>query len=117
MTKNDLLKNNFEIIKNNEFDNFNSIHISPLYGSAKSFAIKELFAQNNLLVLLLTETKLVNEFKVELSILGLSDDLIVIDDFNIESIQEKLTEISKRKKFILISTYQILTLKLPDKKK
>ncbi|HQF42658.1 MAG TPA: transcription-repair coupling factor [Ignavibacteriaceae bacterium] len=117
MTKNDLLKNNFEIIKNNEFDNFNSIHISPLYGSAKSFAIKELFAQNNLLVLLLTETKLVNEFKVELSILGLSDDLIVIDDFNIESIQEKLTEISKRKKFILISTYQILTLKLPDKEK
>ena len=117
MTKNDLLKNNFEIIKNNEFDNFNSIHISPLYGSAKSFAMKELFAQNNLLVLLLTETKLVNEFKVELSILGLSDDLIVIDDFNIESIQEKLTEISKRKKFILISTYQILTLKLPDKEK
>jgi len=117
MTKNDLLKNNFETIKNIEFNNLNSIHISPLYGSAKSLAIKELFAQNNLLVLLLTETKLVNEFKVELSVLGLSDDLIVIDDFNIESIQEKLTEISKRKKFILISTYQILTLKLPDKEK
>lgn len=117
MTKNDLLKNNFEIIRNIKFDNFNSINISPLYGSAKSFAIKELFAQNNFLVLLLTETKLVNEFKVELSVLGLSDDLIVIDDFNIESIQEKLTEISKRKKFILISTYQILTLKLPDKEK
>ncbi len=91
--------------------------ISPLYGSLKSFYIKVLFNKNEQLVLLLAESKLVNEIKVELNILGLADYLIVIDDFNIESIQEKITEISKRKKFVLVTTYDILNLKLPDKEK
>ena len=85
--------------------------ISPLYGSLKSFSIKVLFNKNEQLVLLLAESKLVNEIKVELNILGLADYLIVIDDFNIESIQEKITEISKRKKFVLVTTYNILNLK------
>jgi transcription-repair coupling factor (superfamily II helicase) len=91
--------------------------ISPLYGSSKSFFVIELFGKNEQLVLLLAESKLVSETKVELNILGLADDLIVIDDFNLESIQEKLTEINKRKRFVLITTYEILNLKLPDKEK
>ena len=91
--------------------------ISPLYGSAKSFSVNELFNKNKQLVLLLIDSKLVNETKVELNILGLADDLIVIDDFNLESIQEKLTEINKRKGFILLTTYEILNLRLPDKEK
>ena len=91
--------------------------ISQLYGSSKSFAVKELINSNDQLVLLFAESKTVHEIKVELNVLGLADDLIVIDDFNLESIQEKLTEISKRKKFILITTYEILNLKLPDKEK
>ena len=95
----------------------NFIKISPLYGSSKSFATKELSEKHNQIILLLPEIKLVNEIKVELTVLELADNLIIIDDFNLESIQEKLTEISKRKKFILISTYQILNLKLPDKEK
>lgn len=103
--------------KNFNFQNSKVLYVSPLYGSSKSFAVKEIFETNEQLVLLLQDIKLVNEFKVELSVLGLADDLIVIDDFNLESIQEKLTEISKRKKFILISTYEILNLKLPDKEK
>lgn len=91
--------------------------ISPLYGSSKSFAVKDLLGKNEQIVLLLSDIKLVNETKVELSVLGLGENLIVIDDFNLESIQEKITEISKRKKFVLLSTYQILNLKLPDKEK
>lgn len=91
--------------------------ISPLYGSSKSFAVKEIFETNGQVVLLLSDNKLVNETKVELSVLGLAEDLIIIDNFNLESIQEKITEISKRKKFVLISTYEILNLKLPDKEK
>ena len=91
--------------------------ISPLYGSSKSFAIKDIFKKYKQLILLLADNKLVNELKVELNVLGLADDLIAIDDFNIESIQEKLTEIYKRKRFILISTYEILNLKLPDPEK
>ncbi len=91
--------------------------ISPLYGSSKSIAVKEIFNKNDQLVLLLSDIKLVNETKVELNVLGLADDLIVIDDFNLESIQEKIAEISKRKKIVLITTYEILNLKLPDKEK
>ena len=91
--------------------------ISPLYGSSKSFSIKDLLDKNEQIVLLLSDIKLVNETKVELSVLGLGENLIVIDDFNLESIQEKITEISKRKKLVLLSTYAILNLKLPDKEK
>ncbi len=91
--------------------------ISPLYGSSKSFAVKDLFAENEQLALLLVDNKTVHETKVELNILGLADDLIIIDDFNLESIQGKLTELSKRKKFVLLTTYEILNLKLPDKEK
>ncbi len=94
-----------------------SIFTSSLYGSSKSFAVKDLFLQNEQLVLLLADNKTVHETKVELNILGLADDLIVIDDFNLESIQEKLTELSKLQKFVLITTYEILNLKLPDKEK
>jgi transcription-repair coupling factor (superfamily II helicase) len=96
---------------------YKTMFTSPLYGSSKSFTVKSLFAINKQLVLLLFDSKSVNETKVELSILGLIDDLIVIDDFNLESIQEKLTELSKRKKFILITTYELLNLKLPEKEK
>jgi len=91
--------------------------ISPLYGSSKSFAVKDLLEKNEQIVLLLSDIKLVNETKVELNVLGLGDNLIVIDDFNLESIQEKITEISKRKIFVLVTTYEILNLKLPDKEK
>lgn len=91
--------------------------ISPLYGSSKSISVKDLSDTNDQIVLLLPDTKEVNETKVELNVLELADLLVVIDDFNMESIQEKLTEISKRKKFILLSTNQLLNLKLPDKEK
>jgi transcription-repair coupling factor (superfamily II helicase) len=100
-----------------EVSNARANFISPLYGSSKSFAVKDLLNKNEQVILLLSDIKLVNEAKVELSVIGISDDLIVIDDFNLESIQEKITEISKRKKFVLITTYQILNLKLPDKEK
>lgn len=100
-----------------KFSSETSLIISPLCGSSKSFFVKEYFKNNNHIALLFQETKIVNEFKVELNVLELSDHIIVIDDFNLESIQEKLTEISNRKKFILLSTYQILNLKLPDKEK
>jgi transcription-repair coupling factor (superfamily II helicase) len=111
-----LILNNF--LRNIDLNKSDRISfISPLYGSSKCFAAKELFEKHNQIILLLPETKLVNEIKVELTVIDLSDNLIVIDDFNLESIQEKLTEISKRKKFILLTTYQVLNLKLPDKEK
>ena len=114
LTKNSFL-HNLDFAKS---ENLYSINlISPLYGSSKSFAVKDLLEKNEQIVLLLSDIKLVNETKVELSVLGLADSLIIIDDFNLESIQEKITEISKRKKFVLVTTYEILNLKLPDKEK
>jgi len=114
LTKNSFL-NNLDFAKS---ENLYQIEfISPLYGSSKSFAVKDLLGKNGQLVLLLSDIKLVNETKVELSVLGFAESLIVIDDFNLESIQEKITEISKRKKFVLVTTYEILNLKLPDKEK
>ncbi|MBP9120712.1 MAG: transcription-repair coupling factor [Ignavibacterium sp.] len=114
LTKNSFL-HNLDFAKS---ENLYSINfISPLYGSSKSFAVKDLLEKNEQLVLLLSDIKLVNETKVELSVLGFAESLIVIDDFNLESIQEKITEISKRKKFVLVTTYEILNLKLPDKEK
>ncbi len=99
-------------------DKENSIKfINPLYGSSKSFVVKDLFAKIAQIVLLFQDNKIVHETKVELNVLGLADDLIVIDDFNLESIQEKITEISSRKRFVLVTTYEILNLKLPDKEK
>ncbi|MDY0081581.1 MAG: transcription-repair coupling factor [Ignavibacteriaceae bacterium] len=117
MIRYDFVKLDFDLIPDRNLSDLNNVHISPLYGSSKSFFVVELFEQKKQIVLLFSETKLVNEFKVELSVLGLADYLIGVDDFNLESIQEKLTEISKREKFILISTYQILTLNLPDRDK
>jgi transcription-repair coupling factor (superfamily II helicase) len=114
LTKNSFL-HNLDFAKS---ENLYSINfISPLYGSSKSFAVKDLLEKNEQIVLLLSDIKLVNETKVELNVLGLAESLIVIDDFNLESIQEKITEISKRKKFVLVTTYEILNLKLPDKEK
>jgi len=114
LTQNSFL-NNLEFT---ESENSNPIKfISPLYGSSKSFAVKDLLDKNDQIVLLLSDIKLVNETKVELNVLGLADSLIGIDDFNLESIQEKITEISNRKKFVLLTTYEILNLKLPDKEK
>ncbi|RPI63228.1 MAG: transcription-repair coupling factor, partial [Ignavibacteriales bacterium] len=107
----------FELSKVIDFVKSKIIFISPLYGSSKSFVVKDLLDKNEQIVLLLSDIKLVNETKVELNVLGLGENLIVIDDFNLESIQEKITEISKRKKFVLVTTYEILNLKLPDKEK
>ncbi len=114
------LSNNFfsNYLKFSSTENSNeTIFISPLYGSSKSFIVKELINNYNQIVILFSESKTVHEVKVELNVLGFGDDLIVIDDFNLESIQEKITEISKRKKIILITTYEILNLNLPNKEK
>ncbi|MDZ7766153.1 MAG: hypothetical protein U5K00_17320 [Melioribacteraceae bacterium] len=61
------------------------------------------------------DTKSVNEAKVELTILGLDKNLIVIEKFDEESIQEKLTDLNQKEKVVLISTYKVLQAPLPSK--
>ncbi len=93
----------------------NKLFISSLYGASKSFLIEALIKQENQLVILLPEIKATEELNVELGILGLEKETILIDDFRAETIQGKLTDVSNRDKHIIISTYDLLNLKLPQK--
>jgi len=90
--------------------------ISPLSGSLKTFVISELIKRENQLVVLFPDVQSMAEFSVELDVLGVSQHVISISEFKPEPIQEKLTELSSRNKFILISTYQLIREKLPTKK-
>jgi transcription-repair coupling factor (superfamily II helicase) len=104
----------------NEISSFktsqNKITISPLHGFTKAFLIKELSNKLNQLVVLVKDAIAAEELNVELSLIGLNERTILIDDLNPEQIQPKLTEVNTREKFTLISTYNILDLKLPSKK-
>lgn len=91
------------------------VYISPLYGCTKSLFVKKLFEKEKVVLVLQPDEKSAAEFNVELNVLGLSKDILLIDEIKSELLQEKLTEISCREKFILISTYDILNLQLPDK--
>ncbi|MDP3683218.1 MAG: transcription-repair coupling factor, partial [Ignavibacteria bacterium] len=89
--------------------------ISPLCGASKSFLVKELFEKENQIVVLLPSEQAVLEMNVELNILELSEHLLTITELKTETLQEKLTELSKREKIILLSTYELLTCSLPSK--
>ena len=94
---------------------FNTLFCSPLYGVSKSLLILQLSETENQIVLLLPDSKSAEEIFIELTLLGHEEHLILLGDFARESVQEKLTKISRVKKFVLISTYELLTLKLPAK--
>ena len=91
------------------------IFCSPFNGVSKSVLVLKLNELENQIVLLLPESKSAEEIFVELNLLGLSDQLIILEDFTREAVQEKLTKISRQNKFVLISTYELLSLKLPAK--
>jgi len=90
--------------------------ISPLYGAAESLFINELIKDESQIFVLTPDDKLATELSVELELISLNRRIILLNDLKAESIQEKLTEISNSKKFVLISTYQLLSLQLPNKK-
>ncbi len=94
-----------------------NISVSPLFGSSKALAVKELSEHFNNILLLLTDTKTVDEYYVELAVLGLEKQIIIINEFSPAHLQEKLTAVTSSEKFILISTYQLLNCVLPPKEK
>jgi transcription-repair coupling factor (superfamily II helicase) len=91
------------------------IYVSAFAGSSKSVFVRKINPACEQIVVLCTTVQSVNETKVELSLLGLEDKLIVIDELNIDALQEKLTDINNRGHFVLLSTYDLLKLKLPSK--
>lgn len=91
------------------------IYVSPFSGSSKSLMIKKIAHSENQILLMLPNVQAVNEVKVELSILGLEKSVVAADDLSPEMLQEKLTDLNSRKNFVLLSTYELLKLKLPSK--
>jgi transcription-repair coupling factor (superfamily II helicase) len=100
---------NYLNTKNNVF------YSSVLHGSSKTIFISALTNYKDQILLLLPDRNSVNEFNVELSILGLEGKLVAIDNIEIDSIQERLTSIKNKTKSIIISTYDILKVKLPTR--
>lgn len=104
-----------EILKAVNNNSQKIIAVSSFPGSSNSLTIKLLFEKENQIVILLPDVQHVNETNVEMNILGLGEFTVVIDKFNSEDIQEKITDLNNREKFILITTYQIFKKKLPAK--
>lgn len=102
-------------VSSNDFVN-NKLFVTPFAGSSRQITISQLIGSEKQILILCPTVQSVNETRVELRILGCEDCLVQEIDFNSGSLQEKLTEISKREKFILVSTYDILKTKLPSKK-
>jgi transcription-repair coupling factor (superfamily II helicase) len=92
----------------------NVLHSSPLLGSSKSVFIHKLANHYRQILVLVPKRLDVNELVVELSILGLEDKVISIDSIEIESIQERLTTIKNKNHSVIISTYDLLSVQLPD---
>ncbi|MHB8929128.1 MAG: transcription-repair coupling factor [Melioribacteraceae bacterium] len=91
------------------------IYVSPFPGSSRSLFIKSISEKEKQIVLLCPTVQSVNETKVELSILGFENLVVAVDDLSHEVLQEKLTDLNVRQHFIVISTYDLLKIKLPSK--
>lgn len=91
-------------------------YTSSVPDSVLSLLILTKLGQEKQIVIFLPNRIKVDETKVELSELGFEKDLVIISEFSSESIQEKITALSKKERFILVSTYQLLKTPLPAKK-
>ncbi len=98
-----------------ELEKESPIIISKFAGSLKSLIVSTILSEEDKLTLLMPTRKEVDELKVELSILGMGERLVVIDEFTSEALQEKITSLNQKDKFILLSTYKLLKTKFPKK--
>ncbi|MFZ6032884.1 MAG: transcription-repair coupling factor [Melioribacter sp.] len=91
------------------------VFVSPLEGSFKSLFVQSFYRDDMRILIFAASPRELKELSVELSLLGLSEHLIALENFEGDDIQEKLTDISKRKSFILVSTYELLKVKFPSR--
>ena len=92
-----------------------TIFVSPLYGSLKSIFISHLIKKEKQIVVLLPDAQTVAEFNVELDVLGAGKYVLALSELKAETLQEKLTDITKKEKFILVSSYDLLNCVVPSK--
>ena len=91
-----------------------AIYVSPLHGSFKTLFTAAASEKKASVMLLLPDVKTLQEANVELNILGKGDTVVLIDSFEKSALQEKLTQIGRQERTILLSTYKILTCKIPS---
>jgi len=90
------------------------IPVTSIPSSVKSLLIKTISELKRNIILLLPTRQLVNETNVELNILGLGKNTLSLPEIDFQTIQEKLTAMKGLQNVILLSTYDILNLKLPS---
>ena len=95
----------------------NIVYISPLVGCIKSYFVSLAEKVSKQIVVLFPDIQSANEFNVELNVLDLNKNVLTLTEFKPEIVQEILTEISSKEKFILISTYDLLNCIIPAKEK
>lgn len=90
------------------------IYVTNFAGSSRNLFVRFLLDTENQILVLCENQHELNETKVELNILGLNNKIISIDEFEIEILQEKLTDITRKDSFVLLSTYELLRRKFPS---
>ncbi|HOJ17191.1 MAG TPA: transcription-repair coupling factor [Ignavibacteriaceae bacterium] len=91
------------------------LYTSKLHGSAKTLLAIRLLKKHKQIVILHPNQEPVLEYDVELRQLGHEGKTITITDFTHEALQEKLSDVSGRNEFIILSTYRLLECRLPKK--
>jgi transcription-repair coupling factor (superfamily II helicase) len=107
------LSNLVKLISESPIDGF-PLFTSYFYGSTKNLFVNLLIETEKQIYVLCEDSKSIDECNAELGVLGLSDRVILLNEFDPETIQEKLTEISNSDGFIILSTYDFLLHKLPE---
>ncbi len=102
-------------INEGQFEN-GRLLISAMPGSTRNLLAWSLYPQCGKIILLFPDKKNVDEAKVEFDILGLGQDTVSITEFNTDKLQEALTSLSKKEKFIFLSTYKILNIRVPSRR-
>jgi transcription-repair coupling factor (superfamily II helicase) len=107
--------NNLSQLLQKSLEKSRPIFTSNFFGSTRNLFVKLVAEKEKQVYLLCEDLKSLDEYNAELSILGLSELTILISDLKSDALQEKLTEISNRDSFILLSTYELLSLRLPNR--
>lgn len=109
----------FSFVKtvNDLLNNGNRVNcISSLSGSSKTILIDRICKNYQNILVLLNDIKLAKEFFIELNLIENKSNIILFANLSFESIQEKLSTIINSRSNLIISPFEILDLKIPDKK-
>lgn len=89
--------------------------VVSLPGSSRTITSLQLKAKFDKVVILVPTVKEVLETATELRLMGTKTPVIQVSEFNSKKTQETLNELSSLPGYFLVSTYEILLVKLPSK--